>query len=84
MDKEPAPPAPMKKGSGPVIEFDLKLRPTILLRWVLAVGLGAWGGWLLHKQATPFPTEPPSFFTLILIALGFAAFYLSPETDLEG
>lgn len=84
MTENPLPPAPAKKGPSPLIEFDLKLRPMDLLRWLLAVGLGTWGGWLLYQQATPFPTEPPSIFSLVLIALGFAAFFFFPETDLEG
>lgn len=84
MNENPSPPAPTKKGINPVIEFDLKLRPMDFLRWLLAVGLGAWGGWLLHKQATPFPTEPPSIFSLVLIGLGFAAFFFFPDTELEG
>ncbi len=85
MNENPSPPAPpTKKGPRPIIEFDLKLRPADLIRWLLSVGLGAWGGWLLRQQATPFPTQPPSIFSLVLIALGFAAFFFSPETDLEG
>lgn len=84
MAEDPLPPAPPKKSPGPVIEFDLQLRPKDLLRWLLAVGAGAWGGALLHQQATPFPTRPPSVFCLVLLAVGFAAFFFFPETDLEG
>lgn len=84
MSDNPLQPTPAPKRPGPVTEFDLKLCPKYLLCWLLAVGLGAWGGGLLHQQATPFPTRPPSVVCLVLLALGFAAFFLCPETDLEG
>jgi len=84
MSTESPPPLSEKRPPKTLGSFKLVLRPSTLLRWLLAVGLGAWGGWLLYQQATPFPTEPPSIFALVLIALGFAAFLFSPETDLEG
>lgn len=84
MPTEFTPILPKKRPSKTLIAFKVNLRPSTLLRWLLAVGLGTWGGWLLYQQATPFPTEPPSIFSLVLIALGFAAFFFFPETNLEG
>lgn len=84
MDENPLSPGPNKKSLKMIFEVDLKLSPLNLLRWLLAVGLGGSGGWLLYRQAVPFPNEPPSALSLILIALGFAVFFFFPETDLEG
>ena len=84
MDEKPLPLDSNKKGPKMIIELDLKIRPLDLVHWLLAVGLGAWGGWLLYRQAMPYPSEPPSTFSLILIALGFAAFFFFPETNMEG
>ena len=84
MSTESTPPLPEKRPPKALITFKVTTRLSTLVRWLLAVGLGTWGGWLLYQQATPFPTEPPSIFSLVLIALGFAAFFFFPETDLEG
>ncbi len=78
------PPVPESSPKKALFVIPVALRRNALLRWVLAIGLGSAGGLLLNVGANPFPTAPPSIFPVILIALGFAAFFLSPETDLEG
>ena len=84
MDEKSLPLDSKKKSPKMIIEFNLKLRPLDLVHWLLAVGLGAWGGWLLYRQAMPYPSEPPSNLSLLLNALDFAAFFIFPKKDLEG
>lgn len=84
MSNEFTPSLPEKRPPKALISFKVNSRIGTAVRWLLAVGLGSWGGWLLYQRAIPFPTEPPSIFSIFLIALGFAAFFFSPETDLEG
>lgn len=78
------PPLPEPSPKKVLFVIPVALRRNALLRWVLTVGLGSAGGLLLYWGANPFPTKPPSIFSVILIALGFAGFFFSPETDLEG
>lgn len=83
MQTNPLPPRAVHKAPRPLFEFDLRLEPGLLVRWIICVTVVLVGGWLLLQQATPFPTDPPAFSTLLIIALGFAAFCLLPDADLD-